>query len=184
MAEQPTLTTLKCHIPKTWQAEIQALARQAGHSPEQVIYEAIAQYLGKSSGKSSSKSKGQNNSTPHVLTEVQQRLEIVEHRSHKADEAMIQVLALTVRVAALEQVIQLARLTPRSLDFKPTDEEDPDDEPDEILTSFLESEDLQDRVTQTTRSSANSQNLTTSRTDEDEDMEDEADEILHDFIEP
>ncbi|HEY9644513.1 MAG TPA: hypothetical protein V6C57_28715 [Coleofasciculaceae cyanobacterium] len=178
MAEQPMI---KCHIPQAWQAEIQAIANQAGCSAEQIIYEAIAQYLGKGNQHS--------HLAAHNVAEEQKRLEQrladMEHRSLKADAALMQVMTLSTRVAALEQAQLLQRIKTEVPTVGVEDvgvEEDAEDEPDEILTSFLESDDFQERASQSVSLPRVLKHQSLPLTYED--FEDEADEILYDFIEP
>jgi hypothetical protein len=151
---------IKCHIPQAWQVEIQAIATRLGCNVEQIIYEAIAQYLSK------------NNAN--------RLLEIVESSNSKADAALLQVLTLAARVTALEQVHLQTTARIGVLAIVPGTN-DTEDEPDEILTSFLESDDFQERAAQSISPLrvAKDQSLPPTY----EEFEDEADEILYDFIE-
>ncbi|MBW4661947.1 MAG: hypothetical protein KME15_25055 [Drouetiella hepatica Uher 2000/2452] len=60
-------------------------------------------------------------------------------------------------------------------------EDDIEDEPDEILVGFLESDDFQDRLQQAIDPTVSS---TSASRQENEEYEDESGEVLYDFIEP
>lgn len=166
MAEQPMI---RCQIPQSWQAELEAIAQQTGQSLEQVVYEAIAQYLGKGV-------------PAQAIAALQNRLEVVEQRVEQVDEALLQ--SLSTRLTGLEQLVARSSLqeppVPSSAPLA-IEAMEPEDEPDEIMESFRESEGFQERVRRATApSKARIHNAPMTY----EEIEDEPDEILYDFIDP
>ncbi|MBD3882814.1 hypothetical protein IFO70_13660 [Phormidium tenue FACHB-886] len=160
MSEQP----MRCRIPLAWQLQLEAIAQRSGQSVEQLIYQAIGQFLGQAEG---------NRVEPAALDALQ-----------SLDEVKLQLLTLTTRVAMLERSVGVQADTARvGSPISTPEDEAPDDEiedePDEIMISFLESADFQERVQQAIAPSLSShQSLTY------EDIENEPDEILYDFLEP
>jgi hypothetical protein len=174
MTEQPRI---KCAIPQSWQIELESLAQQTGQSVEQVVYEAIARYLGKGC-------LNKSEVPANVVTQMQSQLKLLESRLAKADMALMQTALLAERVLAIEQLIGRSGQVDSTVSQSALYEDDDiADEPDEILTSFLESDDFQDRL-QAAIDPITLEELTPSRMDQEADQEYEDGEILYDFIEP
>lgn len=161
---------IKCRIPLSWQAELEAIANQTGQGVDRVIYQAIAEYLGKTEVSASS------------LQGMQHRLATVETQVSKADEAVMQVMMLSTRLVAVEQALASLSVSKGPAPLVIPEDDDIEDEPDEIMMSFLESEDFQTRAQQAIRPSPAHRELSQPLTYED--FENEPDEILYDFLEP
>lgn len=158
MSEQP----MRCRIPLAWQLQLETIAQRSEQSVEQLIYQAIGQFLG----------QVENNRVEPAALDTQ----------HTLDEVKLQLLTLTTRVTMLERSVGAQADMARSLTPVPaneTEEDEIEDEPDEIMVSFLESEDFQARVQQ-----AVAPNLRSHQPLAYEDIENEPDEILYDFLEP
>ena len=185
MTEHPRI---KCAIPQSWQTALEALAQQTGRSVEQVVSEAIAQYISSNLNLDTTKAAAlskQSAAQAEALTQMQSQIHRLENRLAKTDLAMMQTAALAVRVMAIEQTLQRSQMpnTPAEATLQPPEEEPEgefEDEPDEILVGFLESDDFQDRLQQAI-DPASSRSISPHASDADED---EPGEILYDFIEP
>jgi hypothetical protein len=103
----------------------------------------------------------------------QMQLETIAQRTGQSVEQVI-YQAIGRYLGQLEILGQLER---RSLESTPAEESD--DEPDEILTSFSESDEFQERVRQ-----AIAPSHSPGESPLYEEIENEPDEILYDFLEP
>ena len=185
MTEQPRI---KCAIPQSWQAELEILAEQAGQSVEQIVYEAIAQYLGKMR-------LDKPEISANALMQMQSQLQRLESQLAKADMALMQTTSLTTRVIAIEQAIGRSTQTHDSPPQADLDEDDGieddgieddgiEDEPDEILISFLESDDFQGRIQEAINPGMPRKPVLSLADESCENEEYEDGEVLYDFIEP
>ncbi|MBI4785092.1 MAG: hypothetical protein HY785_27875 [Oscillatoriophycideae cyanobacterium NC_groundwater_1537_Pr4_S-0.65um_50_18] len=180
---------IKCVIPQSWQTALEALAQQTGKSVEQVVYEAIAQYLNPdlnpnlSPDLNKTAALDKQPSVPaEALTQMQSQIHRLENRLAKTDLAIMQTAALAARVVAIEQTLRQMPNTSAEDKLQPLEdepEEEFEDEPDEILVGFLESDDFQDRLQQAIDPASSRSTSYASDSDEDE-----PGEILYDFIEP
>lgn len=89
MAEQPMVGT---RIPSEWKAEIEALAQSQGKKTSQIVYEAIATYLEKT--------------TDNSVIAQPERIEAIEKQLNELSSVISQITALSARVSALEQTSQ------------------------------------------------------------------------------
>jgi len=197
MTESPRI---KCAVPRSWQTALENLAQQTGQTVEQLIYQAIAQYLDKAHLSKTHLSKAHlekiqdlGTANPLVSRQIQNQLQRIESQVAKVDIAVLQTAMLATRLVAIEQAIGRL-LQPQSMlqeNYTPQEdlgsrsnlyaEEDVEDEPDEILVSFLESDDFQERLH---RAIDFTVPLAFVPSHTDEVYEDESGEILYDFIEP
>lgn len=119
-------TMVSCQIPSDWKAKIDRLAAERKKEPNQIIHEALAQYLGEDA-------KIKDSRLNTLETEV------------KFLRSLISQLDLTVK--GLQQRSQTAIISEaasvqlsQTLQMQPNADEDDDsveDEPDEILYDFL-----------------------------------------------
>lgn len=111
-------------IPKAWYKEIQQICDRRGISTSEFLTETLAAALQKDVDAS------------HQQPQLHNRQDALEKRLDTAEKALA---ALTERLTALEHKAAFSTPFARPLASNPVNWDDlPDDEPDEILTDFLE----------------------------------------------
>ena len=112
----------------------------------------------------------------------QMQLETIAQRTGQTLEQMVyQAIGHYLGQSSGQSLSQLELRSPKSAPDEGLKEEDFEDEPDEILTSFLESDDFQERVRQAIAPQSVDQSADRSPYEE---IEHEPDEILYGFLEP
>lgn len=115
MAEQ---SIVSCQMPQDWQAKIEQLAALRKQEPSQIIYEALAQYLGEDVNRNDS------------------RLNALEAEAI-ALRASVSQLEITVKELHLRSPLVPSWNNSAAAPVEPLVEEEFLDEPDEILIDFL-----------------------------------------------
>ena len=123
MAEKAMVS---CQIPQDWKAKIEHLAAERKKEPSQIIYEALAQYLGEDVNSNDSRLnaleaevttlRGSISQLELIVKELQQRSHVVSTSSNSS--------AASVGISPIQSV-------------QPFADEDFIEEPDEILIDFL-----------------------------------------------
>lgn len=126
----PENSMVSCPIPLDWQAKIEVLATQRRKSPEEIVYEAIAHYLGENALTS-------DNRLSALEVEVSSLHGLVAELSSTVKDLQqgLVTAASSISVAETKTVnpTQVLQKVDPDLD------EDIEDEPDEILYDFLPS---------------------------------------------
>jgi phosphoglycolate phosphatase-like HAD superfamily hydrolase len=148
MTEQPMIG---CRVSQEWKATLETIALNSGRQLEQVVYEAIAQYLAEAAPQ-----RAFHQAQASQIQEIFVRLAQTERQTSRIDILCDQIVALSARLAALEQGVIDPTLLPTRLatgnyhtnaasltEHQAVVEaiaslEDIEDEPDEILYDFLE----------------------------------------------
>lgn len=124
-----SLKELSAMVPQSWIAQFESLSQQKGRSVEELVREAIAQYL------------GIPEATPThsiELEAVQKKLEALSQKLSTLEVACDRISRLETRLNALERLSQPSLMSNLSTVQKIEDEADYEyDEPDEILSDFL-----------------------------------------------
>ena len=123
-------TVVNCEIPNHWQAKLDELGNARGKSTSQIVYEAIAIYLGEDVSTLDDRLIAMEEEVSRLNTSLEQLTSTVQNLQQKLVTAASIIGA--VETNSLGNNYQLVESSSNS------DEEAWDDEPDEILYDFLE----------------------------------------------
>ncbi|MBD2181531.1 hypothetical protein [Aerosakkonema funiforme] len=126
---------VSCQIPQDWKRQIEQIAAQRKKQSAQIIYEAIAQYLGEDIQTVDNRLLALEKEMPTLQKEVTQLNTTVKNLQEKLQAAASIITISYPPSVNLPQNVQKSQPT----DYN--DDDFPDDEPDEILYGFLEPED-------------------------------------------
>ncbi|MFB2970095.1 hypothetical protein ACE1CD_14055 [Aerosakkonema sp. BLCC-F183] len=124
---------VNCQIPQDWKRQIEQIAAQRKKQSAQIIYEAIAQYLGEDIQTVDNRLLALEKEMPTLQKEITQlnaTVKSLQERLHAATSTI--AISDPASVNLIKKVQQ---------EYIYSDENFPDDEPDEILYGFLEPED-------------------------------------------
>lgn len=136
MSIHPNSVNIAAMVPQEWLVKLEQLSQETGRSIEELIREALAQYLGIEKKISPSQTL-----TNVPLATVQQELTTLKQKVNHLEQLFPQVAKLEAKLFSLEKILipELSTL-PNSQTFTqvvPIDDDQQYDEPDEILTDFL-----------------------------------------------
>lgn len=136
MAIHPNSVNIAAMVPQEWLVKLEQLSQETGRSLEELIREALAQYLGIEKKISPSQTLGNVR-----LATVQQELTTLKQKVNHLEQLFPQVAKLEAKLFSLEKtLIPELSILPNSQTFTqvvPIDDDEQYDEPDEILTDFL-----------------------------------------------
>ena len=119
-------------VSPEWAAQLNQLSLETGHSLEELIQEAIGQYLDKTRGFLSSQS------VDLEYFNLQKELLNLQEKVESLKPLLNQVAKLEAKIFALEKiVIPELSISPSSTFSQLLTDDNDQDEPDEVLTDFL-----------------------------------------------
>ncbi len=136
MSIHPDSVNIAAMVPQEWLVKLEQLSQKTGRSIEELIREALAQYLG------IEKKISPSQTLVNVpLAMIQQDLTTLKQKVNHLEQLVPQVTTLEAKLFSLEKILipELSTL-PNSQTFTqvvPLDDDEQYDEPDEILTDFL-----------------------------------------------
>ena len=136
MSIHPNSVNIAAMVPQEWLVKLEQLSQKTGRSIEELIREALAQYLG------IEKKISPSQTLVNVpLAMIQQDLTTLKQKVNHLEQLFPQVTTLEAKLFSLEKILipELSTL-PNSQTFTqvvPLDDDEQYDEPDEILTDFL-----------------------------------------------
>ena len=136
MSIHPDSVNIAAMVPQEWLVKLEQLSQKTGRSIEELIREALAQYLG------IEKKISPSQTLVNVpLATIQQDLTTLKQKVNHLEQLFPQVTTLEAKLFSLEKILipELSTL-PNSQTFTqvvPLDDDEQYDEPDEILTDFL-----------------------------------------------
>ena len=123
-------TVVNCEIPNHWQAKLDELGNARSKSTSQIVYEAIAIYLGEDVSTLDNRLIAMEEEVSRLNTSLEQLTSTVQNLQQKLVTAAS--IIGVVETNSLGKNYQVVESSSNS------DEEPWDDEPDEILYDFLE----------------------------------------------
>lgn len=136
MSIHPDSVNIAAMVPQEWLVKLEQLSQETGRSIEELIREALAQYLG------IEKKVSPSQTLVNVpLATVQQELTTLRKKVNHLEQLFPQVAKIETKLFSLEKILipELSTL-PISKTFTqvvPLDDDEQYDEPDEVLTDFL-----------------------------------------------
>lgn len=127
---------VSCQIPQDWKRQIEQIAAQRKKKSAQIIYEAIAQYLGEDIQTVDNRLLALEKEMPTLQKEITQLNTTVKNLQEK-----LQAAASMLTISYPASVNLPPKVQQSSQPNHDNDDDFPEDEPDEILYGFLEPED-------------------------------------------
>ena len=129
MSENPQVS---CQVPPDWKAKIQHLAVLRGKTPEEIIYEALGQYLGEEQSSHENRFHTLEVEVSSLNTNIASLTSTVKDLQQRlATAASIISIPETNSITAPKMLLNVNSMY----------QEDLEDEPDEILYEFLDPKD-------------------------------------------
>jgi predicted nuclease with TOPRIM domain len=131
MSENPQVS---CQVPADWKAKIQHLAVLRGKTPEEIIYEALGQYLGE-------EQSSYENRFNRLEVEVSSLNTNIASLTSTVKDLQQRLIAAASIISIPEtNSITVSKMIP-NININSMYQEDLEDEPDEILYEFLDPKD-------------------------------------------
>ena len=129
MSENPKVS---CQVPPDWKAKIEGLAVLRGKTPEEIIYEALGQYLGEEQSTNENRFNNLEVEVSSLNTNIASLTSTVKDLQQRL-----------VTAASIISIPETNSITPqqRLSNINSLYQEDLEDEPDEILYEFLDPKD-------------------------------------------
>lgn len=134
MSIHSELGNLSAIVPQEWLVKLEQLSQETGCSIEELIQDALAQYLNLDPVSPS----GTVVNVP--LATIQKELATLTQKVNDLEQLFSQMAKLEAKMFSLEKTLTPERSTPyptRTFTKSLVTDDDQDDEPDEILTDFL-----------------------------------------------